>query len=72
MATEYRTVQGDTFDLIAWRLFGNEHLCGKLMQANPEEMDTIIFSAGETVNVPEMEIQPAKAKLPPWYGKNNG
>ena len=71
MATEYRTIQGDTFDVIAYRLFEAEHVCGQLMQGNPEEMDTIFFEAGQTLIIPDIVLEPARAQLPPWYGDEN-
>ena len=67
MAAECRTVQGDTFDIVSYRLFENEHYCGEIMLANPDEMDTIFFEPGQILNIPEITIRPEKASLPPWY-----
>lgn len=67
MAKIYRTIQGDTFDAIAYRLWKNEHLCHELMAANPDYMDVILFPAGVELLVPEVKIEPKKADLPPWY-----
>lgn len=65
----YRTIQGDTFDAIAFRLWKDEHLCRLLMHANPDYMDVLIFPAGIELNVPDFTPQPKKADLPPWYGE---
>lgn len=68
-AKVYRTIQGDTFDSIACRLWQNEHLCHELMTANSEYMDVMIFEAGVELAVPNLTISPKKADLPPWYGE---
>lgn len=64
----YRTIQNDTFDSIAFRLWGDEHLCSLLMQANPEYMDVLLFEPGVVLTVPEYAVAPKMSDLPPWYG----
>lgn len=65
----YITTQGDTWDGIAFRLWGREHLMDALLQANPDHADTLVFPAGVTLTVPDMDldatIQPV-TELPPW------
>lgn len=68
-ASIYSTVQGDSFDIIAYRLFGDEHLCDELMKANPDEIDTIFFDSGNAVNIPDIQKRPKQSDLPPWYGR---
>ena len=68
MAKTYRTIQGDTFDLIAFRLWKDEQQCGRLMEANADFMDVVIFPAGIELNVPDYKPEPKVAGLPPWYG----
>ena len=63
----YITVQNDTFDAIAYRLWGDEHLAERLMAANPDYMDVLIFAPGTTLLVPDVASSPAYADLPPWY-----
>lgn len=63
----YRTLQGDTFDIIAFRLWKDEHLCSTLMDANPGYMDALIFPAGIELNIPDFVKEPKRADLPPWY-----
>lgn len=46
MATEYITQQGDCWDAIALRLWGDEHLMDRLIAANIEYMDMLEFPAG--------------------------
>lgn len=65
---QYKTVQGDTWDGIAFKLYGSEYLMIDLMDANAAQIDTAIFSAGVLLNVPEVET-PIPATLPPWKRK---
>lgn len=62
---EYVTVQGDTWDLIAFKVYGSEKHMTKLIEANPEHRETVIFSANVKLNVPEIET-PVPDELPPW------
>lgn len=67
--TVYSTIQGDTWDGIAFRLWGREHLMSALLQANPDHADVLMFPAGIVLNVPEVNpdafVQPV-TELPPW------
>lgn len=57
MAAPVTTVQGDTWDAIAFRLWGprGEVLCDRLMALNPEHRETLYFSGGISLRVPEIE-----------------
>ncbi len=62
------TVQGDTWDIIAKREYGNELLMDVLIKANIQHRKTVIFSAGVVLNVPELdETELTKvSNLPIW------
>lgn len=63
----YTTVSGDTFDLIAHRLYGNCRRVKGLMQANSQYLDILIFPAGLVLTVPEAEEEQTDTdSLPPW------
>lgn len=63
----YTTVSGDTFDLIAHRLYGNCRRVKTLMQANSQYLDILVFPAGLVLTVPELEDSSADhAGVPPW------
>ena len=65
---KYRTIQGDTWDIIAYREYkniGGERLLHELINVNPEYVDTVIFPAGVVLNVPDIDI-PRPSTLPPW------
>ena len=52
---QYQTILGDTWDIIAKKVYGNELYADKLMQANRKYLNEFIFSAGITLECPEIE-----------------
>lgn len=62
------TNQGDTWDMLAKRVYGNELLMDVLIKANFEHRDVVIFSYGTVLNVPEIDTTSSEfeANLPPW------
>lgn len=65
---KYITRQGDTWDLIALRLWpkiGAEFLMTDLIEANLRYAANVIFPANIELEVPEVEI-PVSKTLPPW------
>lgn len=62
----YVTRQGDTWDQIAYRLWGRETMMDTLMRANPEHGDVLVFDPDVTLAVPEAAAKPAVPDLPPW------
>lgn len=63
----YTTIQGDTWDLIAYKLWGSEYLLPLLFDANPKQATTIIFSAGVMLNVPIIEDETDEVDRPEWF-----
>lgn len=64
----YTTKQGDMWDAIARRVYPNigaEYLMSVLIDANPRHGDTVIFSGGVVLDVPEI-CAPTTSNLPPW------
>lgn len=54
MATTYTTIQGDTWDYIAWKLYGDEKFMRYLIEANWQLLETLVFSAGTEITVPDL------------------
>lgn len=54
MAKTYTTVQGDTWDLIAYKLYGEEKYMRYLIEANWPMLDVLIFSSGMVLTVPDL------------------
>jgi phage tail protein X len=69
-AKSYATVQGDTWDKIAWKVYGDEMQLHWLIEANPQHREIVIFPAGITLAVPDVVGETARAPLPPW--RTNG
>jgi phage tail protein X len=61
----YTTTQGDTWDGISFKLYGSERFVTSLIEANPDHMQTAIFSGGVKLSVPDQEIEQSTT-LPPW------
>ena len=64
---QYKTKQNDTFDKIAFELYGNENIASYIIEANPEQSDTIVFGEGVYLYLPIIE-QIEKSTLPTWKG----
>ena len=52
--TTYTTVQGDTWDLIAFRVYGSEKYMKLLAESNMPLVDYLILPSGTEINVPEI------------------
>ena len=63
-----RTVQGDTWDTIALRAYGNELRAQELMETreNVRLLDIQVFSAGVVVATPEVADATPAEDLPEW------
>ncbi len=61
----YTTIQGDMWDSIAYKLYGDEKYMCQLMKSNLELLDIFIFGAGTVLTVPELESE-KEADLPSW------
>lgn len=65
MTSEYMTKQGDTFDLIAKYIYGDEKFFTNLIQENYKHRDTVVFSSGVKLKVPDIDTtQQAKTNIP--------
>ncbi|WP_455973586.1 tail protein X [Acidaminococcus intestini] len=65
MTDTYKTVQGDMWDLIAYKVYGAEDGAAALLRANPDLADIVVLPAGVTVKVPAYD-PPKTNLLPPW------
>lgn len=61
----YTTVSEDTWDIVAYKAYGNEMYMDTLIKANIEYKDTYIFPAGVVLTLPEIELTVSES-LPPW------
>lgn len=65
MPEEYITVQGDTWDKIAYNLYGDEAYMKYLVEENQEYLDILVFPSGITLSVPEIP-EDAEEDMPEW------
>ncbi len=65
MPKEYTTVLGDMWDLIAFKTLGNEMYAHKIIESNLKYREIVVFSAGVTLTIPDVD-PPAASSLPPW------
>lgn len=67
----YVTSQGDTWDSIAYDLFGSEEYMGILMDANLDLLDILVFSSGTVIQVPEEMPEETDEDMPFWRQNND-
>lgn len=66
---DYSTIQGDAWDLISRKVYGDEYLVNLLLDANPQYKTVIVFSGGIKLVVPDApERALVSNNLPPWRG----
>lgn len=63
---KYTTVQGDMWDVIAYKQLGDTRYTDALLAANPQYRNIFIFSAGIELVLPDVEKKRTVADLPPW------
>lgn len=61
----YKTLNGDTWDIIAKKIYGKEKYALQLMEANPDLLDIIIFESDITIKIPPIDTSDT-SNLPPW------
>lgn len=65
-AKKYTTIQGDTFDIIAKKIYGSEEYMTDLLKANKQYNEYVIFSAGIEITCPVVDAQKLSFLQPPW------
>lgn len=61
----YITELGDTWDLIAFKVYGNEVCMKELVEANIELAKTVYFKSGVEITCPNI-VLPNDESAPPW------
>lgn len=63
----YTTILGDTWDSIAYKLFGDSKAYETLLEKNIEHNSTLIFSAGIKIKYKDNEeVKSYDENIPPW------
>lgn len=63
---DYVTAEHDTFDLIAWKKYGDEMLASLIIESNLDYADIIVFDAGVKLTIPVVEQSNIQQAIPPW------
>ena len=63
---EYYTREGDTFDMLALEMYGEETLAHYIIEFNPDYADVLIFEANIYLRLPVVEEAETPDTLPPW------
>lgn len=67
MTKVYIASNGDTWDSIAFKVYGDEFLCDQLCAANAYNFDSVlIFEGGEQIIIPEYIAEQTTIIKPPW------
>ena len=62
---QYKTIQGDMWDSIAFKVYGSEAYMSVLLEANQEHAQYVILPANLILKCPDANIR-ASINLPPW------
>lgn len=65
MPDTYTSIQGDTWDMIAYKVYGKESAIVQLIEANSDLANIAIFPSGVQVICPTIAPE-ASHILPPW------
>lgn len=68
MSTLYKTNQGDTFDIISKKFYGDEKYIFDLISANSDYRDVIFFDANVSITVPDLDENTNSDTTAPWRG----
>jgi len=66
MTWEYTTIQGDTWDMLSFDIYGSEKLAYLLLQANPAYMEMLYLPAGLKLTIPQTPKGKSSQPMPPW------
>lgn len=66
MENTYTTKQGDAWDAIAFKVYGDVKYTGWLMQHNFPHLDIFVFEAGVVLQTPALPEDDQLANLPIW------
>lgn len=61
----YKTIQGDTWDGIAVKVYGDEKYMNELLEANQTYREILIFPANVSLSLSNIQTQTTTI-LPPW------
>lgn len=60
------TTEGERWDQLAWRYYGDAHRYLSIVQANPHVPISATLPAALTLAIPVLQPLPTTEDLPPW------
>ena len=63
---KYLTTKGDTWDSIAYKVYGEETFIAPLISANQEYIETVVFDDENEIEIPDISKTDSSIYLPPW------
>lgn len=66
MSNTYTTVQGDTWDSIAFNVLGSESYMTELIRLNEEYCLLTVLPSGLKLKIPDIKEDKKELNLPPW------
>lgn len=66
---QYTTIEGERWDNVAWKAYGNAAKVNEIIASNPDVQITDRIPAGTVLNIPiveEEEVLTDLELLPPW------
>lgn len=62
----YTAVCGDTWDSIAFKVYGDEMALSQIMEMNRSFSDTVTFNGGEIIVLPDEIVESSVVVATPW------
>lgn len=66
MFIPHHTTEGERWDQLAWRYYGNAHRYGPIADANPNVPLNATLPSGLTLAIPLLAARPTAQDVPPW------
>lgn len=65
--TRYTTVQGDRWDTVAFKAYGDATKYSAIAEVNPTVPKNVVIPSGVVLNIPVLETATTEtSNLPPW------
>ncbi|CAI8825496.1 Tail protein X [Pseudomonas sp. IT-232MI5] len=66
MFIPHLTTEGERWDQLAWRYYGDAHRYGPIADANPNVPLNATLPSGLTLAIPLLAARPTAQDVPPW------
>lgn len=63
---EYQTQDGDRWDIVAWKMYGDPYAYEGILRANPDVAAEPVLEGGVTLRIPILEESGLHEEFAPW------